>query len=64
MRIIILRVEYRGCWRHMTYDIPPVVVVVAPPPVHPLPHHVGDELAAPGKLAAQLRVATIAQNPE
>jgi len=48
----------------MTQGIPPVVVVVAPAPVHPLPHHVGDELAAPGKLAAQLRVATIAQNPE
>ena len=49
---------------HITHYTPPVVVVVAPAPVHPLPHHVGDELAAPGKLAAQLRVATIAQNPE
>ena len=45
--------------------IPPVVVVVAaaPAPVHPLPHHVGDEVTPPGKLAAQLSVAIIAQNP-
>ena len=45
---------------------PPVVVVVvaASAPVHSIPHHVGDEVAAPGELAAQLRVAAIAQNPE
>ena len=45
------------------YSPPVVVVVSAPAPVHPLPHHVRDEVAPPGELAGQLSIAIIAQNP-
>ena len=41
------------------YSPPVVVVVSAPAPVHPLPHHVRDEVAPPGELAGQLSIAII-----
>ena len=45
------------------YSPPVAVVVAAPAPVHPLPNHVGDQMAPPGKLTGQLSVSIIAQNP-
>ena len=66
LSLFVLWISVESPQDGISQHLPPVVVVVvaAPAPLHPIPHHVGDEVAAPGELAAQLRVTAIAKNPE